>query len=496
MRTPALPLVACTLILVSACAVGPDFTSPQLPTKVQWNSAQTDSAGDSQPAAPVDVRWWTRFNDATLDDLVQRALDSNLDVRIAALRVAQSRMQRQGLAGKQWPSLNASASYQGERLSEFGTSTRLVDAIAPANRQALIDILSEPHQVYQAGFDASWELDLWGRVRRTLESADASVAASTEELHAARLSLIAEVARNYLEFIGAQRQRRIVEQDIRTGEELLKLTEERAAGGTVTQLDVASQRALLSSTRATLPPLQQTAIAALNSLALLLGEEPGALHDLAARSPSVPSVPVDVAMGVPSEAARRRPDIRRAEARLHAATADIGVAIADLYPRITLTGSFVAQSLHASDLTDWGARQWVVGPTLYLPIFNHGQQRSVVELRKLQQQQAAVEYQRTVLQAWHEIETALSACQAERQRNRQLAAGVAASKDAFELATLRYRHGLTSFIVALDAQRNLLQAERALSNSSTTLATQLVALQKALGGGWQQDPAASLEHDM
>lgn len=485
MRTPVLSLTACALL--SACAVGPEFVRPELPAKTQWNSALGAGAGGAQPAsAAVDVRWWTRFNDATLDNLVQRALDSNLDVRIAALRVAQSRVQRQGLSGKQWPSLDASAAYQGQRLSEFGTGTRLIDAIAPAaERQALIDVLSESHQVYQAGFDAAWELDLWGRVRRTLESADATVAASAEELHAAQLSLIAEVARNYLELRGAQQQQRIAENDIRTGEELLELTEDRAAGGAVTQLDVAAQRALVSSTRATLPPLQQKATATLNSLALLLGEQPEALRDLATSPTSVPAIAVDVALGIPSAAARRRPDIRRAEARLHAATADIGVAVADLYPRITLTGSFLQQSLHASDLTDWGARQWVVGPTLYLPLFNR-QQRSVVELRKLQQQQAAVEYQRTVLQAWHEIETALSACRAEQQRSQQLAAGVAASQDAFELATLRYRHGLTSFIVALDAQRGLLQAERALASSNTALATQWVALHKALGGGWQQ----------
>jgi outer membrane protein TolC len=188
--------------------------------------------------------------------------------------------------------------------------------------------------------------------------------------------------------------------------------------------------------------------------------------------------------GVPSELARRRPDIRRAEARLHAATAEIGVAVADLYPRVSLTGSFVQQSLEASDFADWGARQWVVGPSISLPIFQGGRLREVVELRKLQQQQAAVNYQRTVLQAWHEIENSLSAYAAEKRRNQELANVVAASRAAYEIAHVRYQHGLTNYLVDLDAHRTLLHAQRAYSQSNTQIGTQLISLCKALGGGW------------
>ena len=189
---------------------------------------------------------------------------------------------------------------------------------------------------------------------------------------------------------------------------------------------------------------------------------------------------------MPSEIARRRPDIRRAEARLHAATAEIGVAVADLYPRISLTGGFLSQSLDASDFTDWGSRQWSVGPSLQLPLFDGGRRRAVVELRELQQQEAAVNYQRTVLRAWHEIDTMLSSYAAEQRRHQELAIAVSASKDAFDIAQLRYERGLTSNLVALDAQRTWLQAQRAYSDSSTTIATQLVALYKSLGGGWEE----------
>lgn len=479
-------LLLLTSVALTACSVGPEFSRPEVAAPDQWQATQVKDV-TSQPAAQeIDPQWWTSFNDATLNDLAQRALSANFDVRIAAIHVAQSRAQRKGAAGDRWPTVSASASYQRERISEFGTGTRLIDAIGvPGKRDAIIDVLSEPHEVYQAGFDASWELDLWGRVRHAIESADASVTASVEELHAAQLSLLAEVARSYLELRGLQEQIRIADSDIQAGEELLQLTADRAAGGLVTQLDVAGQRAHLADARARVPQLRQREAQAINGLALLLGEQPGALRDLLATPQPLPAVPAKVGLGVPSEVARRRPDIRRAEARLHAATADTGVAVADLYPRITLTGNFAFQSLQAADLTQWGARQWVVGPSLYLPVFN-GRRHAVVELRKLQQQEAAVAYQRTVLQAWHEIDNALSAYGAEQKRNQELAAGVTASKDAYQLASLRYRHGLTNFLVALDAERALLQAERAYSDSNTLVATQLVALYKALGGGWHE----------
>jgi outer membrane protein TolC len=189
---------------------------------------------------------------------------------------------------------------------------------------------------------------------------------------------------------------------------------------------------------------------------------------------------------VPSEIARRRPDIRRAEARLHAATAEIGVAVADLYPRITLTGSFVQQSLNASDLTEWGSRQWSVGPSISLPIFDGARRRSVVVIRQLQQQEAAVDYQRTVLNAWHEIENALSDYTAEQLRNQELTAALTSSRDAYDIAHVRYSHGLVNYLVELDAHRTLLQVERAHADSTTQMSTKLISLYKALGGGWSQ----------
>jgi NodT family efflux transporter outer membrane factor (OMF) lipoprotein len=466
-------------ILVTACAVGPSFErpTPQLPDRWIADSATTET---------VNAAWWKQFGDPKLDALIDEARKNNLDMRLAALRVAQSRMQRTIATGARLPAVNGSASYQRQRQSEHGVNTRLITVIGPPdNRDQIIDALSEPFDVYQAGFDASWEIDLWGRVRRSVEAADASVAASRESLHDAELTLIAEVTRIYLELKGTRDQLRIAHEDVATGSDQLELTEYRVKGGLVNELDLSVQRAEVANVRSQIPALEQHEAQLQNALAFMLGRDPGSLNELVGDTATPSQIPAMPGTGIPSELARRRPDIRRAEAQLHAATAEIGVAVADLYPRFSLTGSFVHQSLDASDFTDWGARQWVVGPSLTLPIFQGGRLRSVVELRKLQQQEAAVSYQRTVLAAWHEIENSLDAYQAEKQRNDELANVLSASRDAYDIAHVRYEHGLTNYLADLDAHRTLLQAQRAYSDSNTQLSVRLVALCKALGGGWQ-----------
>jgi NodT family efflux transporter outer membrane factor (OMF) lipoprotein len=340
--------------------------------------------------------------------------------------------------------------------------------------------------VFQAGFDVGWELDLWGRLRRTVEASDANVRSSEQDLRDAQLSLIGEVVRGYLELRGAQDQLRIATADAAASQDLVELTEYRVKGGLVDELDLATQRASLANARSTLPQLKQQEAQLLSALAVLLNEPPRSLDTQLAAAPPTFTLPPAVAGGVPSEVARRRPDIQRAEAHLHAATAEIGIAVADLYPRFTLTGSFVQESLRASDLGDWGARQWSVGPSISLPIFDGGRRRAVVEVRKLDQQQAAVSYQQTVLRAWHEIETALSGYSAEQEHNRELSAALTASRDAYDIARVRYNHGMINYLGELEARRTLLQTERAYSQSNIQLGTQLVAVYKALGGGWPQ----------
>jgi NodT family efflux transporter outer membrane factor (OMF) lipoprotein len=381
--------------------------------------------------------------------------------------------------------VNASAAYSRERQSEHGTATRLIDLIAPdGTGEQIIKVLSDPFSVYQGGFDVGWELDLWGRVRRSVEAADANLRMSEQDLRDAQLSLVGEVVRGYLELRGVQDQLRIANADAAASADLVELTEYRVKGGLVDQLDLATQRAGLAESRSNIPPLRQQEVQLLSSLAVLLNVEPGSLDAQLAATPSTFTLPSAIAGGVPSEVARRRPDIQRAEAQLQAATAEIGIAVADLYPRFTLTGSFVQQSLSASDFADWGSRQWSIGPSLTLPIFDGGRRRAAVEIRKLDQQQAAVTYQQTVLRAWHEIENALSGYSAEQEHNRELAAALAASREAYEIARVRYNHGMINYLAELDARRTLFQTERAYSQSNTQLGTQWVAVYKALGGAW------------
>jgi NodT family efflux transporter outer membrane factor (OMF) lipoprotein len=348
-----------------------------------------------------------------------------------------------------------------------------------------------PFNLYQYGFDASWELDLWGRVRRSVENADASLLASAEQRRASTLSAISEVARDYIELRGIQTQLAIQRQNLGTAQQSLDLTRQRYTGGLTTDLDVQNASAQVRSTQAQIPQLEQQQAQMINAISFLLGLQPRALQDELITAKPVPPVPPRVPVGLPSELARRRPDIRQAEAQLHAATAEIGVAVAAFYPSVSLSGSFSIQALQAKQIGDWDARQYGMGPVVNLPIFQGGQLKATLELRKAQQQEAAATYQRTVLNAWHEVENALVAYNAEQLRQKQLDAAVADSRRALGLAQSRYTAGLIEFLQVLDAQRTLLSAQLQLAQSTTTVSTNLVALYNALGGGWQADYPAT-----
>jgi NodT family efflux transporter outer membrane factor (OMF) lipoprotein len=478
------PLLAA--LLLAGCAVGPDFKppTPEVPADFSaWHggsAALLDARARSTAGTPIG---WSAFADPVLDALMAKAGAANHDLQTAALRFAQSRVQRRQAEAQRAPQLNASAAATRQRQSEVGAGTRLIDALNPANREQLIGALSEPYNLYQAGFDASWELDLWGRVRRAIEAADADAEASQALLAQVRLAVQSELARNYFELRTAQRQLRLARDDIAAGEETLSLVRARADGGLTTDLDVTRQAAQAAELRARLPQLLAQEAHAINQITLLAGERPGALQaQLEAPADAPAAVLPDLSPGLPSEVALRRPDIRRAQAQLHAATANIGVAVADLYPRITLGARFGFESVGSRDFGEWGSRQWSIGPSLQLPIFDGGRRRSTVTLRELQQQEAAVAYQQTVLKAWHEIDDALSAYAADRRRQVELVEKERHSRDAWMLARVRYEHGLTDFLVQLDAQRTLLQAQRDQVESSGRLALDLVALTKALGG--------------
>lgn len=477
------------LALAACSAVGPDYHATQVQAPASWAAQHSGTpqllAGSGGAGQPLAAQWWTAFADPTLNALQRRADSASPDLRSAALRYAQARMQRQMVAAQRGVNVDATADIKRQRQSERGASAKMIDSIAPSNSDELVKALAQPFTLYEAGFDASWEVDFWGRVRRSIEAADASVAQQRALFEQARLLLASEVARGYFEVRRVQQQIAVTEEDLRATEESMALVQARADGGLVDDFDLVRQRSQLEELRSRLPQLQAGETQALNQLSVLLGARPGELQGLlAAPAPApAPAGLPDLSPGLPSQLARRRPDIQAAEAQLHAATASIGVAVAELYPSVRLGASFGYSSFEGGQVSAWGSRQWAVGPSLSLPLFDNGRRRAQVTLRKLQQQEAAVAYQQTVLKAWQEVDDALSGYGAERQRNQQLQARLRSAGQAYEMAKARYAGGLTDFLVELDAQRNWLQARRDLVDSDSQLRLALVALYKALGGG-------------
>ena len=490
---------------LGGCTVGPDFKAPTWASPGTWFASSAETPAHARDvsvtvAAPLDANWWDSFHDPELSSLIKRTAAGNLDVRLATFRLAESRDQLGVAAAAELPQVNGNGSYSRELLSQkgaislFGTGSNPNTQFngASGTTGAIPSSITggtkiPPFDLYQYGFDASWELDLWGRVRRSVESADASVQASAEARRAAALTAIAEVARDYMTLRGIQQQIAITRENLRTAQESLSLTRSRATAGLVTDLDVQNASAQVRTTAADLPTLEQQESQTINAISFLLGEKPEALRAELIEAKPVPPVPPQVPVGLPSQLARRRPDIRQAEAQLHAATADIGVAVANFYPTVTLSGSFSLQALQFKDLGNWDARQYGIGPSVTLPIFQGGQLKSTLELRKAQQQEAATSYQRTVLNAWHEVDNALVAYKAEQLRRQQLVQAVADNRRAVSLAQSRYTQGLIDLLQVLDAERSLLSAQLALAQSTTNVSTNLVALYKALGGGWEAD---------
>lgn len=484
------------ILALSACTVGPDAQAPAAASPPDWqawrggDASLRELSGVADRAGATPIEEAAVFDDPVLRGLQARVLAANSDLQTAALRFAQARMQRLTVAAQRGPQVGLGASVSRQRQSEYGTATRLLDAVAPpGSRDELVKVLAEPHNVYETGFDASWEIDLWGRVRRSIESADASVAASGATLADVRLSVLAEMARAYFELRSVQDQAGLLRDDIAASDEALSLVSARARGGLVDGFDVVRQQALVDDLRSRLPQLLEQEAQSAARITLLAGLRPGELNaELAPRAApydareASSSMPPSLSLGLPATLALRRPDIQAALANLHAATADIGVAIADLYPRITLGAAFGMESVSDGHFGEWGSRQWRIGPSLDLPIFDQGRRRATVALRRLQEQEAAVSYQHTVLEAWHEIDTALAGYAAERQRHEALVGKLQASAQSHELAEASYVNGLTDFLSALDARRGLIQTRRDLAQSRGALAIRLVALRKALGG--------------
>jgi multidrug efflux system outer membrane protein len=487
------------LMLLAACTVGPDFVRPTPPVPAHWSARATEPpvAQDSQSSPQTTIHmsgvtersadlsaWWSTFDDSMLTSLIERAANSNLDLRTAMLRIDEARAQRAISAAAYWPKLSVDAAYSRQRLSETTPTGSLFSSVGNLRLPGGAGIsIPNPYNQYQLSADASWEIDLFGRVRRSVEAADANVQVSVEDRRSVSVSILADVAQSYLELRGAQARLHTARENLATIEELLDLTRQRRAAGMTTYIDVSNAAAQATVTRAQLPAFELQITENINQLSQLLAREPEALRSELDSPAPLPSVPADVPIGVPAELARRRPDIREAEANLHAATAQIGVAVADLFPRLTLAANGGFQSETAGKLLAWASRFGSVGPTLDVPVFDRSHWMTV-RLYDVRAQEAALAYQRTVLNALHEVENAIAAYGADQQRRQWLESTVTENRDALTLSRQRYETGLSNFIDVLDAERSLQQNQLALADSTTAVNTDLVGLYRALGGDW------------
>jgi multidrug efflux system outer membrane protein len=458
--------------LLAACTVGPDYRAPQTRVPDEFGELPADAAAAS--GAPVEA-WWTTFHDPVLDSLVARAVGANPDLRRAAARVREARAQRGIAAADLYPTVDATGGASRGRISE--------NIGGPGGTSNL----------FQAGFDAAWEVDLFGGNRRNVEAADADVGATIEEQHDVLVSLLAEVARNYMELRGAQRQTAIAKQNLAAQSETLALTRDRLAAGLATDLDVARSEAQVAATASTLPAFDAETRFSTHALAVLLDLPPTALSAELAQATPIPAAPPEIPVGLPADLLRRRPDVRRAERRLAGATARIGTAVADYFPRFSLTGGIGLQSADDNTFPDTHSRTGSVGGFMRWPILDFGRIRSNVDAANAREEEIAADYEITVLTSLREVEDALVAVEAEHARRTSLAAAEAASARAVSLANQLWSAGRTDFLSVLDAQRALFLAQAALVDSDRREASNVVALYKALGGGWDVEPAATEE---
>lgn len=479
-------------VLLSGCTLGPDFHGVENDAPASFiRPVPGIPVGDvpSRPiTASVDPAWWRAFNDPVLDDLVTRAASANFDVLVATERLAQSRAQLGVTRADGLPQLNSTTSYTREKISNKGVISLIGGGSGGGSGgSGGIPAMSKiyPFDLFQQSFDASWELDFFGRIRRQTEGAEASVQASEETRRNTLVSMLAEVARDYIQLRGTQATIAVTKANFDSAQQALTLTRQLRAGGFSSSLDVANAQTQLANTGANLPQLKQQEAQSQNALALLLGEPPGALQAQLQTARPIPFTPPTIPIGLPSELAHRRPDIRQAEAQLHMATAEIGAAQADFFPKITLSGSVGVQSLQLKNIASYGAISATGGPSISIPIFQGGRLRATLEIRKSQQREAAVTYEQTLYRAFHEIDDALTAYAEEQHRRDQLQDAVDSSHRAAAFSRDQYRSGLTGFLPVLDAERTALAADQQLASSDTTIATNLVQLYKALGGGWE-----------
>ena len=465
--------VALCFMLAGCATVGPDYQPPVVSAPDAWHARAVEGLTDGEAALQT---WWKELGDPKLEELIGRAGESSLDLREARSRIREARAGLGVASGQRLPNVAATGFASRNKLSDHGPLEPLADLVGGL----------DPASLYSAGFDASWEIDVFGRIRRSVESASAGYQASIEDYRDVLVSLFAEVAINYVEVRTLQDRIAYALANAAAQRESVGLTGDLHQAGASSALDVAQAESNLAATEALIPSLEIGLSRALNRLAVLLGEAPGSLYQELADGGEIPSPPAEVATGLPVDLLRQRPDVRRAERQLAAQSARIGVATSDLYPRFSLSGFFALEARSLSDLTDGSS--WGIVPAVRWNIFDRGRIRSAIEVEEARAEQAVVRYERAVLRALEEVENALVAYSLEQRRRERLGAAVAATERTVELVRIQYRSGLTDFQNVLDAQRSLFQQQDQLAASDGQVSRNLIALYKALGGGWH--PAA------
>jgi NodT family efflux transporter outer membrane factor (OMF) lipoprotein len=423
----------------------------------------------------VDITWWKSFRDVELSSLVERLAAQNLDLKTAAERVIQSVAQRRIAASQGLPHIDGQSLNTYNRQSPNGPISLFVPAPGASPDYAL----------FHDGLTSSWQLDLFGRVRRAVEAADANALAAVENRHGVALAAVAELAQSYVQLRGIQDRLGIARRNLRLAEENVELVNNRFRNGVATTLDMAQARAQQATIAATVPPLRAREAELINAIGLLLGEAPRALEAELRRPRIIPRAPRKVPVGLPGTSVRRRPDVREAEARLHEATAQTGVAVANYYPDVTLNGAAAVESLHLGNLFTPTSAAFAVGPSFSIPIFEGGRLRGALALSEARQRETAIFFQETVLRAWKEADDALTNYREAQRRRVDIARSVTENQSALQAARQRYSEGATNFLDVTATQAQLLQSENDLSDSDTQIAVGLINLYRALGGGWE-----------
>jgi NodT family efflux transporter outer membrane factor (OMF) lipoprotein len=458
---------------LAGCIVGPDYQKPEIGAAPRQTPLETVDVPSRTVEGKIDSTWWKSFRDSRLSSLVERLVAQNLDLKTAAERVVQGVAQRQIAVSRGLPHV------EGQSLNTYNRVSPNADLFV------LLPGASVEYALFREGLTSSWQLDLFGRVRRAVEAADAETLASVENRHGVALAALAELAQSYMLLRGTQDRLEIAKRNLRLADENVELVNTRFGGGVATTLDLAQARAQRATIAATLPPLRIQEVELINAIGLLLGDPPRALEPELHRSRMLPRMPRRVPVGLPGTLVRRRPDVREAEARLHGATAQTGVAVANFYPDVTLNGTASVESFQLSNLFTPNSVIFAVGPSISIPIFEGGQLRGTLALRESQQREAAIFFQKTVLRAWKEVDDALTAYREVQHRRADVARSVTENQAALQAARQRYSEGAIDFLNVIATLAQLLQSENDLADSDTQIATDLVNLYRTLGGGWE-----------